>query len=126
MTILWEACSKCKVPYKVKKLKNQGSYQRFSTRGCAKCGFERTCEMYRNHFLIDIKNLINVRIKDERQWIEDDEDDVEARLERTMRFAIEELGVLEAEAALVWAMKEYWHEIRTTWVRSSLSRGSSQ
>ena len=118
MTTLWESCNKCEVPYKVKKLKSFGNYQRFKTNGCPKCTFDWLCKRYRSQFLIAIKNLINIKVGDARKWVVQDKETAVKRIQHTMNLAVKRLGIIEAESALLWAMIEYWHEVRTTWVQS--------
>ena len=118
MTTLWEVCYKCTFPYKVKKLKSFGNYQRFKTNGCVKCTFDWLCARYRTQFLIDLKNLINVKVGDTRKWVVSDKDTAIKRVQHTMNLAVKRLGIIEAESALLWAMTEYWHEVRTSWVHN--------
>ena len=122
----WVACWDCHMPYMVIVHKQTTSATPANTTyECPRCNFEDACRHYRRQFLLDLENKINVDINGRRQWIVDlEEDRTIPRVARTLRYAIKRVGIIEADAALVWAMKNYWHKVRTSWVHGSQSEQS--
>jgi len=124
----WESCFSCNAP--VRFIKHDPTESWHASRTCfqcARCTFQWNSDRFRKQFLNDLENKIHVIIDDKFKWIVDfEEDRTMERVKRTMKWAVYELGIIEAEAALVWAMKNYWHRIRTSWVHGSQSEVVSQ
>ena len=126
-TVGWESCWDCGAHYMVIFHKQRSSATPTKTTlGCDRCNFMDACERYRKQFLLDLENKISVDIGGERQWIVDSEDRTIPRIARTLRFAIKRIGIIEADAALVWAMKNYWHKVRSSWVHNLQCEQSSR
>jgi len=124
----WEACFSCKTPVRfIKHDPTQSWHASRTCFQCPKCTFEWHRDRYRKQFLNDLENKINVIIDGKFEWIVDlDEDRTMKRIKRSMKWAVYEIGIIEAEAALLWAMKNYWHRIRASWVHGFQSEVVSQ
>ena len=116
--VAWKNCWQCRTAYSYIKHDKSDPWTPSATEfGCPKCSFEWACERYRQQFLLDLENKTYAGNDEEERWVVDlEEDRTIPRIARTLKWAIRTVGIIEAEAALLWAMQNYWHIVRTSWV----------
>ena len=85
-------CGLCNCPIYLSPLRTSGLYNFYETRGCARCIHNDLYFQYRNEFL---------KILRKTEW------DVETRVRKQMNYAVKEIGIIEAERALITAMQIY-------------------
>jgi len=85
-------CGLCNCPIYLSPLRTSGLYNFYETRGCPRCIHDDLYFQYKKEFL---------KILRKTEW------DVESRVRKQMRFAVKELGIVEAERALLSAMQYY-------------------
>lgn len=85
-------CGLCNCPIHLTPLRAKGLYNYYATRGCARCLHNDLYFQYRDTFL---------KILRKTEW------HVEPRVRKQMNYAVKEIGIMEAERALITAMQIY-------------------
>ena len=107
----WCNCMICGAPQKVTTEQVGFGHPRNTYASCKVCHFQHMLAYYEKQLYLDFRNLISVRIRDERVWIVDDEERSKARVQRTLTNALKTLGEIEARKVLRRAQKLYWDEV---------------
>ena len=107
----WDNCVACCAPLRVTTTQVGFTHPRNTYDVCKVCSFQHKLAYYEKQLYIDFRNLISVRIRDERVWIVDDEKRSKERVQRTVNNALKALGEIEARKVLRRAQKLYWDEV---------------
>lgn len=107
----WGNCVMCGAVQKVTSYQVGMSRRRTRYSACKVCHFQHMLAYYEKQLYLDFRNLISVKIREERVWIVDDEERSKERVRRTVGRAVKTLGEVEARKVLRRAQKLYWDEV---------------